>query len=245
MEIIRAGRRQALKNLCIAGAAGLAGAPLWAASQNTELRAAVPNVLAKQRVTSERTIFAGRECLAVEMTATAQALELANQDGTGPNYVIVHRDFEDGVLEADLNAQLNGKGGADVRGFVGLAFHLTPDLKTYEAVYLRMTNGRLNNPPPPAPRIDRAIQYAAHPHFHYNASREKAPGRYERGADIALGRWHRLRLEIKGQTLRALVDGVEALRVDDLIYANRRGPVGLWADDGTRGFFSNLVIQPA
>jgi hypothetical protein len=82
----------------------------------------------------------------------------------------------------------------------------------------------------------------AHPDFHYFVSREKFPGLYERPAPIALGRWHRLRLEIKGRRLRALVDGGEVLVVDDLKYAGRTGRVGLWVDDGTRGHFAGVRI---
>src|SRR6267154_651866 len=108
-----------------------------------------------------------------------------------------------------------------------------------------MTNGRLNTPVPGPPRIERAIQYVAHPDFHFDVSREQYPGRYEKGADIALGRWHRLRLEILGAHLRALVDGVEALVVDDLHYAGRRGSVGLFVGDGSRGLFANLRVLPA
>jgi hypothetical protein len=85
----------------------------------------------------------------------------------------------------------------------------------------------------------------AHPDFHFAISREKYPGRYEKGADIALGRWHRFRLEIEGPRLRALVDGVEALAVNDLHYAGRRGAIGLFVDDGSRGFFTNLGILVA
>jgi hypothetical protein len=42
-----------------------------------------------------------------------------------------------------------------------------------------------------------------------------------------------------------LVDGVVALTVDDLRYADRQGPVGLFVDDGTRGLFANLTIAPS
>ncbi len=147
------------------------------------------------------------------------------------------------MIEVEVGAELNGKGGDDERGFAGLSFHISDDFQAHETVYLRMTNGRLNVPPPPAPRIDRAIQYVAHPDFHFPVSREKFPGRYEKGADIAIGRWFRLRLEIEGPRLRALVDGAEALVVDDLHYARRRGLVGLFVDDGTRGFFGELRIS--
>ena len=131
--------------------------------------------------------------------------------GNRPSFAIVHRDFTDGVLEVAIAGTLTGKGAPDDRGFVGLSFHITPDFPSHETVYLRMTNGRLNVPPPPEPRFSRAIQYVADPGFHFSESREQFPGRYEKGADIAVGRWCRLRLEIAGPRLRALVDGAEVL----------------------------------
>jgi hypothetical protein len=187
----------------------------------------------------------GRDCLSVELTDDEQKRRLLQGagGGNGPAYAIVYRDFAAGVIEVDIGTELTGKGAPDDRGFAGLAFHISEDLQTYEAIYLRMTNGRLNAPPPPAPRIDRAIQYVAHPDFHFSVSREKFPGRYEKGADIAIGRWHRLRLEVQGAQVRALVDGVEALTVNDLRYAGRRGAVGLWVGDGSRGLFTDLAVR--
>jgi hypothetical protein len=67
--------------------------------------------------------------------------------------------------------------------------------------------------------------------------------RREKGADIAVGRWFRYQLEIVGARLRALVDGVEVLAVDDMRFAGRRGPVGLFVGDGSRGFFRELRIS--
>ena len=45
--------------------------------------------------------------------------------------------------------------------------------------------------------------------------------------------------------LRALVDGVEVLTVEDLHFAGRRGPVGLFVGDGSRGYFRELRVRPA
>ena len=56
----------------------------------------------------------------------------------------MHRDFTDGVIEADIGAELTGKGAPDDRGFAGLSFHIGPELRDPRVVYLRMTNGRLN-----------------------------------------------------------------------------------------------------
>jgi hypothetical protein len=233
-------RRVALRRLgrlCIGSSVAFAAPRLLLANAPDP----VPEVLGMNHVSTSSSVWKGRSCLAVELDEEAQARALAT-GGNGPSYAIVSRGFSDGVIEVDIAGTLTGKGAAQSRAFVGVAFHIASGPDTYEAFYLRMTNGRLNIPMPPAPRIDRAIQYVAHPDFHYAVSREKFPGRYELGADIALGRWHRLRLEIQGSRARALVDGREVLVVEDLHYARRRGSVGLFVDDGTRGYFSRLSV---
>ena len=208
--------------------------------------AAVPQPIATNLVTASHRHWNGRDCLALELSTEEQEGRLnKTRSGNGPSFAIVHRDFTDGIIEAAIGAELTGKGAPDDRGFAGLSFHIGPDFATHETVYLRMTNGRLNVPPPPSPRIDRAIQYVAHPDFHFDVSRDAFPGRYEKGVDIAIGRWHRLRLEVRGTHLRGLVDGVEVLTVDDLHYAGRRGPVGLFVGDGSRGFFTDLGVLAA
>jgi len=205
-------------------------------------RAAAPQVLSTNLVRARATTWNGRDCLAVELTDEEQARIVAGNGANGPTYVVTYPEFEDGVIEVDVAAELTGRGQKDARGFVGVAFHIDPATKIYEAVYLRMTNGSLNVPPPPAPLIDRAVQYVAHPDFHFRVSREKYPGRYERPAKVALGRWHRLRLEIAGSKAEVFVDGKKVLAVSDLHYAGRRGPVGLFIDDGTRGYFADLRV---
>lgn len=232
---ISVGRRKWVR----AAVASLLGirAMAWAQPATQKL----PAVALLQGVRTAAEDWQGRRALAVELTEAQQAHVLA-RGGNGPNYAVLDTDLTDGVIEADVAGEINGKGAPDVRAFVGVAFHLSADLQTYEAVYLRMSNGTLNDPPPPSPRDARAIQYVAHPDFHYFVSREKFPGRYEKPAPIALGRWHRLRLEIEGPRLRALVDGGEVLLVDDLKYAGRTGRLGLWVDDGTRGHFAGVRI---
>jgi hypothetical protein len=225
-------------------AAATMGAVVMPAISRAE--AAVPQPIATSLVTASPRHWNGRDGLSLELTDDEQAGRLdKTRSGNGPSFAIVHRDFTNGTIEADIGAELTGKGAPDDRGFAGLSFHIGADFETHETVYLRMTNGRLNMPPPPPPRIDRAVQYVAHPDFHFDVSREAYPGRYEKGADIALGRWHRLRLEVRGSRLRALVDGAEVLTVDDLHYPGRRGPVGFFVGDGSRGFFTDLAIVPA
>ena len=231
-------RRRMMFSL-LAGVGGIAAAKVLPAKADT-----APNVLATNLVIATPTSWNGKQSLAVELTDAYQAKLPAA--GFGPNanglsFVTVVPEFTDGMIQVDVAAELTGRGSPDSRGFIGVAFHIDHD-RTFEAVYLRMTNGSLNDPPPAAPRIDRAVQYVAHPDFHFDASREVAPGRYERGAKVALGRWHTLRLDIAGHTCRTFVDGEETLVVDDLHYAGQRGPVGLWIGNGTLGHFSNLRV---
>jgi hypothetical protein len=234
------GRRRLIEG----SAAMILGAVAMPAGGRAE--AAVPQPIATNLVTASRRHWNGRDCLALELTDDEQKGRLdKTRSGNGPSFAIVHRDFTDGVIEADIGGELTGRGAPDDRAFAGLSFHIAQDFEAHETVYLRMTNGRRNVPPPPPPRIDRAIQYVAHPHFHFDVSREAFPGRYEKGADIAIGQWQRLRLEVQGTRLRALVNGVEALVVDDLRYAGRRGPVGLFVGDGSRALFADLSIRSA
>jgi hypothetical protein len=222
------------------------GLPVLALAPAVRAGSDLPQPLALNLVTADRRAWSGAEALAVELTDGEQRLRRETTGGGNrPSFAIVHRDFTDGVLEVAIAGTLTGKGAPDDRGFVGLSFHITPDFASHETVYLRMTNGRLNVPPPPEPRFSRAIQYVADPGFHFSDSRERFPGRYEKGADVAVGRWHRLQLEIAGPRLRALVDGIEVLVVEDLHFAGRRGPVGLFVGDGSRGYFRELRIRAA
>jgi hypothetical protein len=202
-----------------------------------------PASLATRGVTATATTFGGRAALTLELTADEQAI-LRTSGGNRATYALLRDSLTDGVIEADVAAELTGRGGAESRGFIGFAVHVAATPDVFEGVYLRMTNGSRNVPPPPAPRDVRAVQYFAHPDFHFDVSRERAPGRYEKGAPVALGAWHRLRLEIAGARATAFVDGVQVLDVTDLRLAGRRGPVGLWIGDGTRGHFANVRVSP-
>lgn len=194
-------------------------------------------------VTTTQAVHGGRPALRIELSEEEQAAQLAGAGGNRPTFAVLDVPFANGVIEVDIAAEINGRGGKDARGFAGIAFHLTEDGEAFEAVYLRMSNGTANTPPPPSPRDVRAIQYIAHPDFHFADSRAVRPAHYEKAAVVALGRWHRLRLEIDGSNLKAFVDGALALAIDDLRRADHRGAIGLWVGDGTRAHFANLTIS--
>lgn len=185
----------------------------------------------------------GSDVLEVELTDEEQARQMAGAGGNRPTYLLFPDAFDNGSIEVYIGAELNGKSGPDARGFAGILFHHSAVDGSYEAVYLRMTNGTLNEPPPPPPRSERAIQYIAHPDFHFPVSRQKFPGKYEKAAPVKVGAGrHLLRLDVDGSNLTAFVDGKLVLSLDDLRFANRKDKMGFWIGDGTRAYFSDLKI---
>src|SRR5262245_56194292 len=53
--------------------------------------------------------------------------------------------FGDGTIEVELAGVPDTTVFKDSRGFVGIAFRVQPDMKTYDAFYLRPTNGRADD----------------------------------------------------------------------------------------------------
>lgn len=218
---------------------------LAAGAGAAEYKLDTPSGLALHNVTAQAANYHGREALKVELTDEIQQRILKGEGSNFPAFAVPPVEFKNGVIEVDLAGELNGKGAPDARAFVGVAFHIPGDKGTYEAIYLRMTNGRLAKPAPMEPRISRAIQYTAHPDFHWPVSRKAFPGKYEKGANIAPAMWIHLRLEISGSELKAFINDEKepALAVGDLKFGNAAGKIGLWVDDGTAAYFSNLRIQ--
>lgn len=205
--------------------------------------APLPEPIAARNVIATESEWLGQPALRLELTGEEQARQRAGAGGNRPTFIVLGSGFSDGVIEVDIAASINGKGGEGARGFAGIAFHIDEDAEEFEAVYLRFANGTLNEPPPPPPRDIRAVQYIAHPGFHFEESRRVAPGQYEKAAAIGLGRWHRLRIEIDQESLTASVDGAPVLQVDDLRRAGQPGQFGIWVGDGTDAYVANLSVM--
>lgn len=140
--------------------------------------------------------------------------------------------FHNGSIEADLIGPIAPLG----RTFVGLAFRIDPEnTKKSEVIYFRPFNSG-------TARHDHTVQYVATDTiFDWPYLREKFPGVYEGGADIANNVWFHARLEIEGTTVQVFVNyGKEpVLVVKDLKLGDRGGLVGFW---GYPGAFANLKV---
>ncbi len=164
------------------------------------------------------------------------------EDPPNPIARIVGSEFSDGTIEVEVSSTIVASVLGMARGFAGIAFRTSDELETYEVVYVRPANGRVDS----ELRRSRALQYAAHPGFHFDVSRKEAPGVYEAGADIGLGEWIKLRIEAQGEHARVFINDELALTVDDLkLGAGRSGGVALWVGIGTKAYFSDLKITPS
>lgn len=194
-------------------------------------------------VNVDRAEYLGRPALKVAFTDEYQQTNEAAQANAYVTIPLTY--FYEGTIEVDIAAERNSYANEFSRAFAGVAFRSQPDPKkeTYDLVYLRMTNGLLNNPPPPEDRAVRAVQYISPPKWTFDNLREQFPGKYEAGAKIAEKRWNHLRLTVKNNTVQVFIDydPTPVLNVP-LLGTRAPGPIAFWVDDATTAYFSNLQI---
>ena len=114
-------------------------------------------------------------------------------------------------------------------------------MKTYDAFYLRPTNGRAED----QERRNHSVQYISHPEWPWFRLRKETPSRYEAYVDLAPGAWTKIRIEVRGERARLFVhDSAQpTLIVNDVKSgATAKGAVALWLGPGTIAT-RNLTVQ--
>jgi hypothetical protein len=157
--------------------------------------------------------------------------------------VIEGTDFTNGVIEAEIAGVPAPDAPEAARGFVGIAFRVKPDLKAYDAFYLRPTNGRAAD----QVRRNHTAQYISQPDWPWPRLRKESPERYESYVDLEPGKWTRIRIEVEGDHARLFVHGQSqpTLVVNDLkTGAQGRGAIALWTHDTTVAHFRALRVTP-
>ena len=196
-----------------------------------------PNELQPRNVKTEQVTYKGRKSLRATDAAPANVAD-------GIQLVILNKtEFQDGVIEIELTGEPGAAAGAGARGFVGVAFRVSPDAAKYECFYLRPTNGRADD----QVRRNHSVQYSSHPDWTFDRMRKEAPERYESYVDLVPDAWTKVRIEVNGERARLYVHGQEqpTLIVNDLkTGADAKGAVALWIDVGTVAHFRNLTITP-
>ena len=158
--------------------------------------------------------------------------------------IVEASNFGNGTIEVEVSGQPapGAQGGA--RGFVGIAWRLQEDNKTYDCFYLRPTNGRADD----QERRNHTVQYISHPEWTWYKFRNETPSRYETYADIVPGQWIKVRITVDGEKARIYVNGAEqpTLLVNDVKSgADATGKVALWLEGSTVAHYRNLKITPA
>jgi hypothetical protein len=205
-----------------------------------------------QNVTAEPALLEGKVGLRLAVQedalrdATAKVQRLSPQEAAAFQFdqlaVIPGLQFSDGTIEAEIAGVPAPGAGGDARGFVGIAFRVHDDLRTYDAFYLRPTNGRADD----QERRNHSAQYISHPDWPWFRLRRETPGKYESYVDIVPGAWTKVRIEVHGDRARLYVHDQQqpTLIVNDLKSgAKGRGGVALWIGPGAIGYFRNLSIQ--
>ncbi|HLG38702.1 MAG TPA: hypothetical protein VI461_03500 [Chitinophagaceae bacterium] len=151
-------------------------------------------------------------------------------------------EFSDGTIEVSVLSRLLPAAPEWARGFIGVAFRINDSNSKFESIYIRPANGRANN----QLRRNRSIQYFSFPGYKFERLRKEAPGEYESYADMGLNEWIKLKIVVKDTHAKLFINDNKhpSLIVNDLKHgANASGAIGLWVDEGTEGFFSDLKIQ--
>lgn len=149
--------------------------------------------------------------------------------------------FGNGRIEAEIAGAPAAGAGEGARGFVGIAFRVQGDLRTYDAFYLRPTNGRADD----QVRRNHSTQYISHPDWPWFRLRKETPEKYEAYVDLEPATWTKIRIEVGGTQARLFVHDQPqpTLIVNDLKTGETAtGGVALWIDVGTEAHFRNLTI---
>jgi len=171
------------------------------------------------------------------------ALQVSRQPGTAVETLALINDLEfgDGVIEAEIAGDIRPGAPEGARGFVGIAFRVQNDLRTYDAFYLRPTNGRADD----QVRRNHAAQYISHPDWPWFRLRKEFPSKYESYVDLQPGTWTKVKIEVHGEQARLYVHDMKqpTLIVNDVKSgAKAKGAVALWIDTDTIAHFRNLVV---
>jgi hypothetical protein len=196
-------------------------------------------------VTAVAAVLDGKAGVKVEATGNAQPPVAAAGGALVEQLAFVEgTDFSSGVIEAEIAGAVAPGAPEGARGFVGVAFRVRSDLRTYDAFYLRPTNGRADD----QERRNHAAQYIAHPDWPWFRLRKEFPSKYEAYVDLVPGVWTPIRIEVNGAKARLFVHGQTqpTLIVNDVKSGPRgRGGIALWIDQSTVAHFRDLRVQHA
>ena len=218
--------------------------PVATAAQATRYPLESVEGLRFHNLSAEPAVLQGKKGLRATISEeTLRRIERTQRDPQGLVW-IEDLDFSNGVIEAEIAGALAPGATGEARGFVGVAFRVQEDLETYDAFYLRPTNGRADD----QERRNHSAQYISLPQWPWSRLRKETPSKYEAYVDLVPGTWTKVKIEVRGEQARLYVHENEqpTLIVKDVKSgANGPGGVALWLEPGTVAHFRNLTVEPS
>lgn len=148
-------------------------------------------------------------------------------------------NFKNGSIEIEVAGKPLPDSPDWARGFVGVVFRLNGD--SSEGIYIRPLNSTSEN----QLQRNHSVQYFSKPGYPWQVLREQTPGKYEAWADLEVGEWTQLRIDVEGATAILYINGQKepSLIVNDLkLGSDASGTVGLYSERTSDAYFRNLVI---
>jgi hypothetical protein len=196
-----------------------------------------PGVVAPIGVHVEAGTYRDAACIRVTQTAGNPG------DGATAGIAIVPGvTFRNGTIDVEVASTLSPTASGAARGFIGIAFRISPKGERFEYIYLRPTNARADD----QVRRNHSVQYSSHPDFPWQRMRKEFPEMYESHADMEAGVWTKMRIAVKGDRAELYLHGgaQPALIANGLKLGDVAGGIALWIGPGTVGHFRNLVVRP-
>ena len=212
---------------------------VWAQVTNLALETA--DGVALIRAKADPATYQGRKGLRVTVSEEALRQYTPADGELNPLVVIDGVEFSNGVIEAEISGAPAPGAGEGARGFVGIAFRMQKDTKTYDAFYLRPTNGRAED----QVRRNHSAQYISNPAWPWPRLRKESPEKYEAYVDLEPGVWTKVKIDVRGEQAKLYVHDQPqpTLIVNDVkTGAQGRGAVALWVGPGTIAHFRNVIV---
>jgi hypothetical protein len=216
--------------------------PADASAQARTLPLTTTDGLTLIRAKAEPATHQGKQGLRVTVSDEALKQMKPGDGELNPLAVIQGLEFSNGVIEAEIAGEPGPGAGEGARGFVGIAFRMQKDTQTYDAFYLRPTNGRAED----QVRRNHSAQYISNPAWPWPRLRKETPEKYEAYVDLVPGVWTKVRIEVRGEQARLYVHDQPqpTLIINDVkTGAQGSGAVALWVGPGTIAYFRNLSVK--
>jgi hypothetical protein len=214
----------------------LAASPSPSAARDPKSAPLSLDKLEVHKVSAEPVTYQGRKAVRVS------DLVPDDPDDAGRIAVVLGSSLQDGTIEVSLTGDTAPDTSPAARGFVGVAFRVTPDRSHFECFYLRPKNGRSDD----QLQRNHSAQYISIPGFGWKKLRAETPGKYESYVDLVAGQWTQVKIQVSGSHARIYVNGADqpTLIVNDLQQPPVNGAIALWVGPGTIAHFANLNVTP-